>query len=71
VRIEGEPDIACDMSATVVEPTAPGSKHDLGCGSDDFDGDAGRQRDPYVVDAKPGLLSAMDLPLTLPRHAFR
>jgi hypothetical protein len=26
---------------------------------------------PYVVDAKAGLLSALDLPLTLPRHALR
>ena len=25
----------------------------------------------YVVDAQPGLLSALDLPLTLPRHALR
>jgi len=26
---------------------------------------------PYVVEAKPGLLSALDIPLTLPRHALR
>jgi hypothetical protein len=26
---------------------------------------------PYVVEAKPGLLSALDLPLTLPRHVLR
>lgn len=26
---------------------------------------------PYVVHAKPGLLSALDLPLTLPRNVFR
>jgi len=25
---------------------------------------------PYVVAANPGLLSSLDLPLTLPRHAF-
>ena len=25
---------------------------------------------PYVVQAKPGLLTALDLPLTLPRHAL-
>ncbi len=25
---------------------------------------------PYVVQARPGLLSALDLPLTLPRNAF-
>ncbi len=26
---------------------------------------------PYVCDAAPGLVSSLDLPLTLPRHAFR
>jgi 2,4-diaminopentanoate dehydrogenase len=25
---------------------------------------------PYVVEAQPGLLSAVDLPLTIPQHAF-
>ena len=25
---------------------------------------------PYVVAARPGLLSSLDLPLTLPRHAL-
>jgi hypothetical protein len=25
---------------------------------------------PYVVEAAPGLLSSLDLPSTLPRHAF-
>jgi hypothetical protein len=25
---------------------------------------------PYVVAAKPGLLSSLDLPITLPRHAL-
>ena len=25
---------------------------------------------PYVVEARPGLLSSLDLPLTLPRHAL-
>ena len=25
---------------------------------------------PYVVDAQPGLLSSVDLPLTIPRDAF-
>ena len=26
---------------------------------------------PYVVEAKPGLLTALDMPLTLPRHVLR
>jgi hypothetical protein len=25
---------------------------------------------PYVVDAGPGLLSSLDIPITLPRHVF-
>jgi 2,4-diaminopentanoate dehydrogenase len=25
---------------------------------------------PYVVDAAPGLLSAVDLPLTIPKNVF-
>lgn len=25
---------------------------------------------PYVVDVAPGLLSSLDIPTTLPRHAF-
>jgi 2,4-diaminopentanoate dehydrogenase len=25
---------------------------------------------PYMVDAAPGVLSSLDLPLTVPRHAF-
>jgi hypothetical protein len=25
---------------------------------------------PYVVDAPPGLLSSLDLPITAPRHAL-
>ena len=25
---------------------------------------------PYVIDAAPGLLSSLDLPVTLPTHVF-
>ena len=25
---------------------------------------------PYVIDAAPGLLSSLDIPITLPRHVF-
>jgi hypothetical protein len=25
---------------------------------------------PYVIDAAPGLLSSLDIPMTLPRNAF-
>ena len=33
-------------------------------------GDASPQRRAYVVAAEPGLLSSVDLPLTIPRNAF-
>jgi hypothetical protein len=32
--------------------------------------DARAQRMPYVVAVQPGLLSSVDLPLTIPRNAF-
>jgi 2,4-diaminopentanoate dehydrogenase len=25
---------------------------------------------PYVVDAEPGLLRSLEMPITVPRHAF-
>ena len=44
--------------------------HDLGGGRDGRHRDARRERGPYVVAAEPGLLSSVDLPLTIPRGAF-
>jgi 2,4-diaminopentanoate dehydrogenase len=71
VRIEGEPDISCDMSATLVDPEASGSNMTSGAGAMVATAMRAVNAIPHVVDAKPGLLSAMDLPLTLPRHALR
>jgi 2,4-diaminopentanoate dehydrogenase len=71
VRIEGEPDIACDMTASLVDPEASGSSMSSGAGAMVATAMRVINAIPYVVAAKPGLLSAMDLPLTLPRNAFR
>jgi hypothetical protein len=71
VRIQGEPDIACDMTASLLDPEASGSTMSSGAGAMVSTAMRVVNAIPYVVDAKPGLLSATDLPLTLPRHAFR
>jgi 2,4-diaminopentanoate dehydrogenase len=70
VRIEGEPDIACDMSASLLDPQASGSNMTSGAGAMVSTAMRVVNAIPYVVDANPGLLSALDLPLTLPRHVF-
>jgi hypothetical protein len=71
IRIEGEPDIACDMTASLREPKASGSPMESGAGAMVSTAMRVVNAIPYVVGAKPGLLSALDLPLTLPRHVLR
>jgi 2,4-diaminopentanoate dehydrogenase len=71
VRIEGEPDIACDMTASLIDPAASGSNMTSGAGAMVATAMRAVNAIPHVVDAKPGLLSAMDMPLTLPQNAFR
>ena len=71
VRIEGEPDIACTMNASLREPGAFGSAMDAGAGAMVSTAMRVVNAIPYVVQAKPGLLSALDLPLTLPRNVLR
>jgi 2,4-diaminopentanoate dehydrogenase len=71
IRIEGEPDISCDMTATLADPKASGSAMDAGAGAMVATAMRVVNAIPYVVQAKPGLLSALDLPLTLPRNVFR
>lgn len=60
VDIEGEPDIHCTMTM--------GEKEGHGAGESAMTGTAMRVVNavPYVVAAAPGLLSSLDLPLTLP-----
>ena len=64
VEIEGDPDIQCSMTMGVAEGH--------GAGNSAMAATAMRVVNaiPYVVAAPPGLLSSLDLPLTLPRHAL-
>ena len=71
VRIEGEPDISCDMSATLRDPKAVGSAMEAGAGAMVSTTMRVVNAIPHVVAAKPGLLTALDLPLTLPTNALR
>ena len=71
IHIEGEPDISCDMTASLADPKATGSVMDAGAGAMVSTAMRVVNAIPYVVEAKPGLLSALDLPLTLPRNVLR
>ncbi|MGH3968565.1 MAG: NAD(P)H-dependent amine dehydrogenase family protein [Mycobacterium sp.] len=64
VDIEGDPDIHCTM--------ALGEPEGRGAGRNAMAATAMRVVNaiPYVVDAPAGLLSSLDLPVTLPRHAL-
>jgi hypothetical protein len=64
VDIEGDPDIHCVL--TLGEAEGHGAGHAAMAST------AMRVVNaiPYVVDAPPGLLSSLDIPTTLPRHAF-
>ncbi len=65
VDIEGDPDIHCSM--------ALGDAEGHGAGRAAMAATAMRVVNavPYVVEAPAGLLSSLDLPITLPRHALR
>jgi 2,4-diaminopentanoate dehydrogenase len=64
VDIEGEPDIHCSMNL--------GAAEGHGAGHAAMAATAMRVVNaiPFVVDAPAGLLSSLDIPNTLPRHAF-
>jgi hypothetical protein len=64
VEIEGDPDIQCTMTT--------GAAVGHGAGNSAMAATAMRVVNaiPHVVAAPPGLLSSLDLPLTLPRHAL-
>ena len=64
VDIEGEPDVHCSMTM--------GDAEGHGAGRAAMAATAMRVVNavPYVVEAPAGLLSSLDLPNTLPRHAF-
>lgn len=64
VDIDGDPDIHCAMNL--------GAAEGHGAGHAAMASTAMRVVNavPYVIDAPPGLLSSLDIPTTLPRHAF-
>ena len=64
VDIEGVPDIHCAMTL--------GAARGHGAGRGAMTATAMRVVNavPYVVEAPAGLLSSLDLPITLPRHVF-
>jgi hypothetical protein len=70
VRIEGEPDISCDMTASLADPSSVGSDMSAGAGAMVSTAMRVVNAIPHVVAAKPGLLSALDLPLTIPRNSL-
>ena len=64
VDIEGEPDVHCAMNLGAAEGRAAGHAAMASTAMRVVNAV------PYVVDAPPGLLSSLDLPMTLPRYAF-
>jgi 2,4-diaminopentanoate dehydrogenase len=71
VLITGDPDIDCTLAATLRDPQRAGIAG-MTSGSGAMVATAMRVLNavPYVVAAEPGLLSSVDLPLTIPRNAF-
>ncbi|MEB4211410.1 dihydrodipicolinate reductase [Mycobacterium sp. 94-17] len=71
VVISGDPDIDCTLAATLKDPAKAGvSGMTSGAGAMVATAMRVVNAVPYVVAAQPGLLSSVDLPLTIPRNAF-
>ncbi|QNI07619.1 dihydrodipicolinate reductase [Mycobacterium kubicae] len=64
VDIEGDPDIHCVLTLGEAEG------HEAGRAAMTATAMRVVNAIPYVVAAAPGLLSSLDIPITLPRHAF-
>jgi hypothetical protein len=71
IMITGDPDIDCTLAATLKDPRKAGVAG-MTSGAGAMVATAMRVVNavPYVVAAEPGLLSSVDLPLTIPKHAF-
>jgi len=71
VAITGDPDIDCTLTATLKDPRCAGVA-DMTSGAGAMVATAMRVLNavPYIVAAEAGLLSSVDLPLTIPRNAF-
>ena len=61
-RHPGRPDIVCEMAAGDPEQSSPGAMVATAMRA--------VNAVPYLVDAAPGLRTALDLPITAPRFAF-
>jgi hypothetical protein len=71
VVVEGEPDIDCTLAVSLRDPARAGiSGMVAGAGAMVATAMRVVNAVPHVVDAPPGLLSSLDLPLTLPRGVF-
>jgi 2,4-diaminopentanoate dehydrogenase len=71
VVITGDPDIDCTLAATLKDPGRAGvAGMTSGAGAMVATAMQVLNAVPYVVAAEPGLLSSVDLPLTIPRNAF-
>jgi hypothetical protein len=71
IRIAGDPDLECTLVPSLKDPTAAGIGW-MSSGAGAMMATAMRVVNaiPYVVDAPPGLLRSVDLPLTLPVDPF-
>jgi hypothetical protein len=71
IDIEGTPNIHCELAHSLDDPGAAGVGGMSG-GAGGMVATAMRVVNaiPYVIDAAPGLLHALDLPLTVPHGAF-
>jgi hypothetical protein len=71
VVITGDPDIDCTLAATCKDPRRAGVAN-MTSGAGAMVATAMRVLNavPYVIAAEPGLLSSVDLPLTIPHNAF-
>ena len=64
VSIEGDPDVECRLTL------GPAEGHDAGEAAMTATAMRVVNAVPYVVDAAPGLLSSLDLPMTVPQRVF-
>jgi hypothetical protein len=71
VEITGDPNLTCDMGFSVDDAAKLGTIGlDAGAGAMVATCMRVVNAIPYVVEARPGLLSSLDLPITAPRAAF-
>jgi len=72
VVLEGKPNFDCWFTPTLDDPAEAGISK-MGSGAGAMLATAMRVVNavPYVVDAEPGLLRSLEMPLTVPKNAFR